>query len=1300
MPDKKQTVPDALAATARRVLTSTALPFSDIATTLQAGKGNYWEGAKKRAKSDEKLVPFPMLEQFPAAIYSIAKAMGADLHSPYLDAAVARGDKGEAIVRRYTNTPQPANASEVAQEIFGGLILGVPGTAPLRAASQAPTAVKVLKGVAKAVPELILPFRQGSSLKAATVGATALGVGLTEGVDAISDVAEYNSAADIVRKNKKTVLKSPEDELLASIPGSEESMLSDVMDDEDKLIAGIGGVGDISEVPAADTKLTIMDKAMIGAAGLGTLGIALTAPQILRSIVKDRVRLPDGDLVGSKYNKQTTDPITNIISGVVQSDQAVRNALKADAPDIAKPIMARMDTLAPASINQKFNYTLSTGQFPNSTIDAGPIGPKLNAITTSFDEDELAMLDRGLLAKSALNTINKASLDTTEPVQPQFNEFTPAQLRAFADQVDANPRLRAAADVVRTTYRKLADYMLERGRINEETYAKWIEDNPDYVHLSGSVAASGDTGFLGVGRPPPINRASNVDAATARSLDEGAGVQAGQVASPLVELPKQIRSVIRDVEQNATRVEVLDALEGGTKFGVRQVAEAGDQTISVYKNGKITHYQVPDNALRYQLEFSPNIAQGTIAATGRAVNSLFLASTVGRVLNPLFSFVSASYEGMEATLSRPKGYHLGLVNQALSSKGLSIGPLDPTGGISSIPIGSVRYLWDSGIQQLASEAAQSLVDDSHILARLFPDPVARQALADRLTLSYEASIKGMASKSGALSGGNFYSHEDLQRPLQGIESVMPDFARYANDMAAREALAGNTTFVEKMLAASQNANVAVNSAWWARLYGTLSNSVRESVKYQGYASNLSKAVDQDSADILASQTRRIGGDMGQRGGNEGFNTFQDWAVFVNNGIQPLSEIARRIKDNPVGLATNLAVTTTAGLLAQYMAAASDPEIADRIRNSTDEQNSGKIYFPGGLEVPMTQSLRPLWGPLVTVMNEISGLNDGQIDPDIINVLKRWADSDFSIDETTKFGMQRSALAGLQSAAPVSSASIPALNAFMATKGVDMGMTRYAGQPVTIKEPSEFGAEDRAMSNETEKVLTAILGSTISNYIKAAMDFDAALKGGTDWTQGMKVALSRVEDKAASANGPAESLIFKGYEKVISPNDTDTQLLYKKRQGLDTATQVFRDEVKYPGMSGANPKIDRLLPTEAIRPEYRNTMLFPIGAVTYNLNKQLRQPISELNMLRDIDKAIQDRSKQFSTTIEQRNAQRNALIERRRELTQIVLYHMAEAEEKIQEITGDESFTYNTMDINAYKDIPFPPPPTDPGTAVP
>jgi hypothetical protein len=116
-------------------------------------------------------------------------------------------------------------------------------------------------------------------------------------------------------------------------------------------------------------------------------------------------------------------------------------------------------------------------------------------------------------------------------------------------------------------------------------------------------------------------------------------------------------------------------------------------------------------------------------------------------------------------------------------------------------------------------------------------------------------------------------------------------------------------------------------------------------------------------------------------------------------------------------------------------------------------------------------------------------------------------------------MGRAMSAGLQSAAPISTASVPAFNAFMATQGVDMGMTRYAGQPVTIKEPSEFGAEDRAMSSETEKVITAIVGSTVSNYIKAAMDFDAALKGGTDWTQGMKVALSRIEDKAASANGP-------------------------------------------------------------------------------------------------------------------------------------------------------------------------------------
>jgi hypothetical protein len=744
-----------LAATARRIFTGAAQPFADIYKAAEEGGGDVWKGSQIRRKSGVKQGAGPGLELLPTAIYNIAKAMGAKINSPYLDEASMRVDNAEAAMRRATKTPAPRNASELAQEIVGSVLIPGPSASAatrtaekvVKAVDKSPAAIKALKGGAKLASELVIPFRQGQSLKQAAVGATALGVGLTESVDALAKSPDYTGIADVIDPARADVIPGIDDIDPTAIPG---------IDDVNDHIEGIDP--NISDVPEAEQGLTIMDKAMIGAAGLGAAGLAFSAPQILRSIVKKRVSLPDGDLVGTKYNKQTTDPITNIISGTVQSDQAVRNALKADAPNIAKPIMARMDTLAPASINQKFNYTLSTGQFPNSTVDAGPIGPKLNAITTSFDEDELAMLDRGLLAKSALNTINKASLDPTEPVQPQFNEFTPAQLRAFADQVAANPRLNAAADVVRTTYRKLADYMLERGRINEETYAKWIEDNPDYVHLSGTVGSSGDTGFLGVGRPAAQGRSSSLDAATARSLDEGRGVQAGQVASPLVELPKQIRSVIRDVEQNATRVEVLDALEGGTKFGVRQVAEAGDQTISVYKNGKITHYQVPDNALRYQLEFSPNIAQGTIAATGRAVNSLFLASTVGRVLNPLFSLVSASYEGMEATLSRPKGYHLGLVNQALSSKGLSIGPLDPTGGISSIPIGSVRYLWDSGIQQLASEAAQSLVDDGHILARLLPDPVARQALADRLTLSYAASIKGYGKQIRRTVSANIYSH--------------------------------------------------------------------------------------------------------------------------------------------------------------------------------------------------------------------------------------------------------------------------------------------------------------------------------------------------------------------------------------------------------------------------------------------------------------------------------------------------------------------------------------------------------------
>jgi Flp pilus assembly protein TadG len=1274
------------------------MPFADLFQLAEEGGGDVRAGVRRRKEAGKKL-PANGLEQTPGAIYGLLKAVGVPVDNAYLDRVAADMKVSEASMRRALNVPAPKNLSELAQELGGSVL--VPGAGATtkaartgeKVATQVPKYLKPAATAGKVASEVVLPFRQGTKLTTAVPAVVGVGGGLTEGIDAIAQVPEYNGIADKFREGKATP-PAADDYFNGLEPQVDDYFTG--LSPEDDYFQGLQP--DISEVPEG-APLSIKDKAVIsGVVGLGALGLGLMAPSVIRSLTKQRVSLQGGDLVGTEYNPQKTGHITNLVSGVVQSDQAVRQALKKDASTVAKPIMARLDLTAPASVNQKTAYTLNTGQFPDSNVNIGPVGPKLNAIASSLDEEELAMMSRGLMAKSALHTINKASLSpnntTSQLVQPQFNDYTPAELKAFADVVDNDPKLRAAGDEVVRAYRGLADYQLEKGFISKETYDNWIKDNPDFVHLSASFANSGDSGILGASRADSFGTTRTLDSTISRSLEEGGGVQAGAAADPFIELPKQIRATIRAVEQNSMRAETLQALDGGTQYGVKKVSEAGPKTTKVMINGKETHYEVPDDALRYALEFSPAIANNAVAATGRAVNQLFIQSTVGRALNPLFSLVSASYEGTAAAISKQKGYHLGVINEALSKHGLNIGTLDPTGGIGAIPIGSVRYLWDSGIQQLANEASQSLINDNHLLARLLPDVATRQALADRMMLAYESSIKGMGQREGVFSS-HIYSHEDQQQALQGLEGIMPDFASYASDMAARMARDGNTTGLEKLFAQAQNANVQLNAQWWARAFSTVSNSVRESVKYQGYASNVAKAVDQDSADIVASQTRRLGGDMGQRGGNEVFNTFADWSTFVNTAVQPVAEIGKRLVDDPAGLLINLGSVGASALAAQYLAAAMDPEVAQRIRDATDEQNASRIYFPGGLTVPMEQTFRVMWGPLVAVMNEISGLNDGQIDPNFINVFSRWAQEGFSLSEETKFGAGEAFKAGYESANPFSLANSPVASAVSAGIGFNLGMSRYAGAPVLIKEPSEFNAEERGMSAKTEEIINALLGGTISNYVTSMRDFNAAIGNDVDLGQAMKVAMSRIEDKSASGNGPAESLIFKGYERVISPNDSSNQLMYKKREGIDTASQVFRDELKYPGMSGANPKVDRILPTEAVRPEYRNTMLFPIGAVTYKLNRELRDPIAELNMLRDIDKAVQDRTKQFSTTIEQRNAQRNQLIERRRQLTDLILYHMAEAEETIQQETGDPSFTFNNMDINKYKSMPYPPLPAGP-----
>jgi hypothetical protein len=1240
--------------------------------------------------------------------------------------ALTRTMKADDALRDRYGVPLPQNFAETGQELFGSLLL--PVKLP-KVAKVGQNATRVEKGINAAArfgagaSELFLPGRQTGLLPAVAMNLP-FGIGVAEGLDAFipGGMDNYKGLPELITGQPQEVpqdvgtstieIDEISDEEAQAIEASASGIeIEEITDEEAAMFEGqgIAPVGAMGEVVPEHQGLTNSEKVMLGLGGAtALLGLAFGAKNVIRSATKQKVQLPGGDLSGTKFVQQTSSWLDNRIAGLTQGDNVARTAYRKAAkllgkPDIIAAMEAKMDRLVASSMNTRIKHATQTGELPESSVRMKPLAPQLEAMVSELNETELGMLNRGLLAKSALNQIKKASKGGAT-VQPQFNQYTPEQLKAFADIIDSDPKLAKYAKVVPQAYRELLDFELEQGLISQKKYKELIDADPDYVHMNRSMAFDNDAS----GGPGP----SDASSLKMRATDEGGGVQAGETANTITDLPKYMQATIRRAQINTAQRELLEVLESAPAFGIKRVDSTGPDTITVMIKGVETHFKIPDNGLRGALEFGPNIANNVVANLGRSVNSLFIAGTVGKVLNPLFAFTSAGYEGFSSSALRPKGYHLGLINEFLSKKGMSIGLFDPTGGIAAVPVGAVRYAWDSGIQALAQSTAKQLFQEDGVLYSAL-GPQALQRLHDRLALAYDGSIKAAMQREG-ISSSSMFRNDDALKPMENMEDVFPGFTQYANKLAAAEALDGSTDFLRKYWSNPTHGLMsAAASNRFARGYNSVSNAIRESVKYQGYASNVAKTKNAADRAILATQTRRLTGDIGQRGNARGaingtIQTAGDNITFFNNAIQPIAELSKRMADNPA-LAFNVGATILGAATWQYLAAATDPKVAETLRTSTDEQNASRVLFPGGISIPISQELRVIWGPFTALLNEVSGINEGQYNPDFAEVFSRWADSDFSIDEETEMAMKGAAKSGFNSANPFALSNIPVANAIAASKGADLGMSRYGSDTIVPfggdlaeiqqQDRSLLGGEgkleDNAISARTEKVISSLLGPIMGNVTASGLDYWRAqgktqLDGSAiEPDEAAAVSLSRLLDASGRSNGPIESMLFSNYTKPETANDTAMKMYYSKREGIDVAMQLFREEIKYRGRTGADPRVDEYNITDIIKPDYYNTALMPIGAHTYKLHRDLGDVVARLNALTDQQKNIQNL---YGVRIQDRNREYNKITAEKKELTEVILYNMRVAEELIREDIGDPSFTFQDMKGNfeKYKAMPYAP----------
>ena len=102
-------------ATVDRIFTGAASPFSDLFDP------NAFKNVKGLPNPKAALKPVVGVEQFPTAVYNIARALGAAIQNDYLDRESNRVKVSEESMRRVLNVPEPKNFLELAQEL-GGIV--------------------------------------------------------------------------------------------------------------------------------------------------------------------------------------------------------------------------------------------------------------------------------------------------------------------------------------------------------------------------------------------------------------------------------------------------------------------------------------------------------------------------------------------------------------------------------------------------------------------------------------------------------------------------------------------------------------------------------------------------------------------------------------------------------------------------------------------------------------------------------------------------------------------------------------------------------------------------------------------------------------------------------------------------------------------------------------------------------------------------------------------------------------------------------------------------------------------------
>lgn len=1318
---------------AKRVAVGGLLPFMDSPVVE--------EHRKKDGTMPEDFRGFsPVLPDLvPTGIYNIYNGVAALTGLPqaqvgYLDRANDRIDKADKSLREFFDVGPVSNPIDLALEVAGSLIVPGPKRAP-RVPQSVAKAVTVATGAGQAAvkpkariattlneagkiaAESILPLRQDSSFKRAVAIQTPLVVGTMEGLDAVVQTPEYNSIREAILDSPDPVEEPQEPSIYDYLtPEQFEEFQNADPESQQQIISAVAQAMTIEQAhnPAVAVDTSWFTEGLAAAGIIATLGGGIYGTRALaRHHAAQRLKNV-GNLQGVNVTPQYTDVYTNLITKGVQHDQALRAAAKEFEDVDYERYLAKLDAVTMAPVNAKISHAFGTGELPNSGVTTRPLGPLLNALAKDLNPIEQRMIDEALLARSALDDFKRTGVQSAFNFDPVTGKGkTPQELEAIAQRVEGDPRLAEWARKIKTSYNDQLDYLVEQGLISWDARKALAQKRPNYVHMRKQDATVEVNPMLWGNDNEAIRAQQTLDNLFKRSIDEGGGVQEGEAGSPMRSLPTTWSAIIKRAETNRVQVDFLNRAANNaalkdhvTRLPPGQIPNDMSEIVTVMEGGKSVYYHVKDVAIRRAFEFTPGVTENTLSILFSAPKKLKETFTTGWAA-PEFGMTSAFYDTVTGIALRPKGYDLGLFSELknrLVSDPNSVGSriagevitfIDPTKLISA-PVGAARLAYANLTHSMGRELSEQLMRQGGWFHQKF-GPQATKHWADVFARRYAATPKSIADEYGAVIS-NYFMPTGPENVPAGLLDLAPKFYSESSHRAHEEALKGNTDWLAKTAKFSGNGFNQVKANGIARVYMNTVRLMHEGFRYQALATNLPKILaDDEMAELVAMQTRRLAADPTQTGADVGVQHAQNSLLYARVSLQTSAQIGRQLTSQPVTTLANI-TSLVVPMTALYIAAiASDPEKAQRARNMTDEEATRTLITPIA-DIPISPDLRPLWGPLVATLNELSGLNYGEFDPNMLAVVDKMFDDEKDFTEPGMHSLRESALSGLGALSPVTPGSSPTINALAATMGGDLSFSRFGEGGIrdlkgqTLDTTGGDGRLiDDAVSAVHQKMLQDLIGGHVSAFMRMSLDAHRVVDAGGTKQEAFDVAMSRLQDNAVGKAGPLRNTLFPDYERAQSVNDTSFSLWYKKKEGIELARTTLR-QIESMYYTGNNPRGAMFRPMDLVKPENAGSALVPIGELTADLVRSIKVYEDELSELREADQNEQNR---VFASIEDRNKARNVINERRRIITEQLIIDAQLAEDEIRVMIGDPTFTYQNFDPAVYAKMPFPPPPASP-----